>query len=201
MLRTNLNDAKRQAIAMNIAGVDKMVVNHFSSMVSAVEHYSSVKTELSANAARRAVESVHNELSYRMNAGKTADIRTAMTMACIITAAIKKDLANEIKPVSSATDFVAKRTANARLVANISMAYRDLTRHGYNRANLSTNVKFAMVHVEDAIKSACALKTDAAITRMKNEVTSALRCISKENCSYTMEMYETKAFLQKAVNM
>lgn len=200
MLRTNLNDAKRQAIAMNIAGVDTMVINHFSSMINSVEYYSTVKTELSANAARRAVESVHSELGYRMNAGKTADIRTAMTMACIITAAIKKDLVNEVKTTST-SDFAAKRTTNSRLAFDISMAYDKLTKYGYNRMNLSSSVRLAMTYVESAIKSACTLKTDTAVNKMRNEIASALRCISKENCSYTMEMYNTKVFLQKAANM
>lgn len=201
MLKTNLNDARRQATMMTLAGVDRLVINHFTQMITVVDRYMTSKSDYTMATARRTVESVHNELGYHMNSGKTPNARTSMTMACIITAAIKKDLANEVKTTSPTTNFVAKRTENSRLAFDVSMAYDKLTKYGYDRMNLSSSVRLAMTYVESAIKSACALKTDAAVNKMKNEIASALRCISRENCSYTMEMYNTKAFLQRAANM
>lgn len=197
MLSVNLKDAKRQTIAMNTAGVDKMVVDHFSNMVDLVDRHAKPVTDVTVDEALRIVESVHRELGYRMNAGKTASARTAMTMACIITAAIKKDL--EAEDIQQRTTASKGTIAIAAEILRISEDYRMSTaKIGWHASELGERSKIAFLDIDRKIDIARRWNTFASLKSLRAAIAHALSIINAEYPrTQTMTMYYAHEFCAK----
>lgn len=191
MLSVNLKDAKRQVVAMNTAGVDKMVVDRFSNMVDLVDRHAKPVTDVTVDEALRTVESVHRELGYKMNAGKTASARTAMTMACIITAAIKKDL--EAEDIQQRTTASKGAIAIAAEILRISEGYRMSTaKIGWHTSELGERSKIAFLDI------ARRWNTFASLKSLRAAITHASKVISTEYPRMqTMSMHYAQEFCAK----
>lgn len=197
MLNTNVKDAKRQVVAMNTAGVDKMVVDHFSNMVDLVDRHAKPVTDVTVDEALRTVESVHRELGYKMNVGKTASARTAMTMACIITAAIKKDL--EAEDVQQRTTASKGTIAIAAEILRISEGYRMTTaKIGWHTSELGERSKIAFLDIDRKIDIARRWNTFASLKSLRAAIAHALNIINAEYPrTQTMTMYYAQEFCAK----
>lgn len=197
MLSVNLKDAKRQVVAMNTAGVDKMVVDRFSNMVDLVDRHAKPVTDVTVDEALRTVESVHRELGYKMNAGKTASARTAMTMACIITAAIKKDL--EAEDIQQRTTASKGAIAIAAEILRISEGYRMSTaKIGWHTSELGERSKIAFLDIDRKIDIARRWNTFASLKSLRAAITHASKVISTEYPRMqTMSMHYAQEFCAK----
>ena len=197
MLNVNVKDAKRQAVAMNTAGVDKMVVDHFSNMINLVDRHNKPVTDVTIAEALRSVESVHRELGYRMNAGKTASARTAMTMACIITAAIKKDLdAEDIQQRTTASKGAIAIAAEVRRIAD---DYNKVTsKFGWHTSELSDRSKIAFLDIDRKINVARRWNTFSSLKSLRAAIAHAATVINTEYPrTQTMSMYYAQEFCTK----
>lgn len=197
MLNVNVKDAKRQVVAMNTAGVDKMVVDHFSNMVDLVDRHTKPVTDVTVDEALRTVASVHRELGYKMNVGKTASARTAMTMACIITAAIKKDL--EAEDIQHRTTASKGAIAIAAEILRISEDYRMSTaKIGWHTSELGERSKIAFIDIDRKIDIARRWNTFASLKSLRAAIAHALNIINAEYPrTQTMTMYYAQEFCTK----
>lgn len=197
MLMTNLKDAKRQATMMALAGVDVMVVDHFSNMVNVVDRHAKPVTDVTVDEALRTVESVHRELGYRMNAGRTPNARTAMTMACIITAAIKKDL--DAEDVQQRTTATKGAIAIAAEVWRISEDYRRTTaKIGWHTSELSERSRIAFIDIDRKLDIARRWNTFASLKSLRASIAHAANIIKTEYPrTQTMSMYYAQEFCEK----
>ena len=197
MLRTNLNDARRHVVVMNSTGVDKIVVDHFSNMVNLVDRHAKPVTDVTIAEALRTVESLHRELGYRMNSGRTPNVRTAMTMACIITAAIKKDL--------EAEDIYQRTTASKGAIAitaqvwRISEDYRMMTaKIGWHTSELGERSRIAFLDIDRKIDIARRWNTFASLKSLRATIAHASKVISTEYPRMqTMTMHYAQEFCAK----
>ena len=197
MLNVNLKDARRQIVTMGSAGVDRIVIDHFSNMVNLVDRHAKPVTDVTIAEALRTVESVHRELGYRMNIGKTASARTAMTMACIITAAIKKDL--ETEDIQQRTTASKGAIAIAAEILRISEDYRMSTaKIGWHTSELGERSRIAFLDIDRKIDIARRWNTFASLKSLRATIAHASKVISTEYPRMqTMTMHYAQEFCTK----
>ena len=197
MLNVNLKDAKRQVITMGSAGVDRIVVDHFSNMVDLGDRHTKPVTDVTVDEALRTVASVHRELGYKMSTGKTVSARTAMTMAYIIAAAIKKDL--EAEDVQSRSNATKGAIAISAEILRISEDYRRvISQMGWHTYELSDRSKIAFLDIDRKIDIARRWNTFASLKSLRAASAHAATVINTEYFRMqTMSMHYAQEFCAK----